>query len=222
MSPWHVLILVALGLAIASPSWAQRWAIEPYLGAYLADDGTFDDEVPDPEGFPPFSSDVEIGPGPFFGLRTVLRLSPAWSVEGTYGYAAYESHMTVAFSTVQEPETIIRETFDFAEHDDHVYYGVARLALLPGRRVDPFLVIGAGGIRTTMQLAFLGAFPEDAIAVNDFLLVAGGGLSWGIGSRARIRSNLRDLVRFCSQGEGCVRDEALHNLEISGGVEVRL
>jgi hypothetical protein len=220
----RIVFLLTLGLATASPSSAQRWAIEPYLGAYLPDDGVFERVDFDPEDFPrgfPLIVDFESGAGALFGARAILELRQAWSLEAAYGQAAYETRTTVEIGgTVEDPEATIRDTFDFAEQDVQLFYGAVLFDLLPESRIHPFVVAGGGGIRISTDLRIISDIPEDRFSGTDPLIVVGGGLRFDLGSRSRIRSELRDLVRFCSQDEGCARNRVLHNLEISGGVEL--
>ena len=37
--------------------------------------------------------------------------------------------------------------------------------------------------------------------------------------RTRVRSDFKDLIRFCS-ADFCEDENALHNIEISGGIEI--
>lgn len=224
MTCGRFVVMGAVVLLTTAPLQAQnRFAIEPYVGAYLTDDdGAFSGEgfdlVPRP-GPPIPPPELAVTAGILLGVRGSWEIHPGWTVEGVYGHSSYATEITVEFSTVLDPLPL-EVTFELTEHDAHLYYGAIRYDVTGGP-VRPFLVAGAGGVTLSSDLGELGPFLEEADSVTDPLLSLGGGLVIDVAPRTRIRGDLRDQIQFCSDGSGfCEEDEALHNLEISGGIEI--
>jgi hypothetical protein len=224
MTCGRLVVMGAVVLLSAAPLQAQnRFAIEPYIGAYLTDDdgafsGTRLDLEPRP-GPPIPPPEVGLTTGILLGARASWQIRPNWTVEGVYGRSSYATEVTVDVSTVLDP--IPREeTFELTEHDAHLYYGAIRYDVTGGS-VQPFFVAGAGAVTVSTDLGELGPFLGDVDSVTDPLLSLGSGLVIDVAPRTRIRGDLRDQVQFCSDGSGlCEEDEALHNVEISAGIEI--
>jgi hypothetical protein len=215
-------VVGAVALLSAAPLRAQnRFAIEPYIGAFLADGGGFPGSRLDPGlPFAPLLPlpEFESTAGILLGARASWEIRPGWTVEGAYGYSRYDTEVTARVSTVLDP--VGRDvTFEVSEHGAHLYYGAIRYAVTRGR-VRPFVGAGAGGITVSTDLEGLETL-LGVDSVTDPLLSLGGGLVIDLAPRTRIRGDLRDQVQFCSGDSGlCEGDETLHNVEISAGVEI--
>lgn len=70
--------------------------------------------------------------------------------------------------------------------------------------------------------------PDRGEGGTNLLVNFGGGLKVAVADRIRIRMDVKDHVDLCDAsgvGDACFDrddDEALHNIELSGGVEFRL
>lgn len=191
-------------------------AVEPYLGVYWFDDNALD--------FP--FQEVEFGAGPILGARVLYPLGEHWWIGGGYGYASY--NVTFRIPTVIEPEGLVVE----GDASEHLYYGTLEYAPLPPDPVGVHFLGELGGATYT---------PEDGESTRDLLAGFGAGLDLRAGERGTIRLDLRDHLRFCSQGAFavplgrvagsqaskadvgglCEEDQILHNLELSAGLRVR-
>ena len=217
-------VMSGVALLAAAPLEAQnKFAIEPYVGVYVTDDdgafvGNRLELEPRPPAPPVPEARVSTSAGILFGARASWEIRPGWTLEGAYGHASYATEITVDVSTVVDPDGG-EETFELTEHGAHLYYGGVRYDVLRGS-VRPFVAAGVGGVTISSDLEVFGPF-GDLDSVTDPLVSMGGGLVIDVAPRTRIRGDLRDQIHFCSEGSGLCEDGgALHNVEVSGGVEI--
>lgn len=191
-------------LACAAPAAAQDGGayVNPYLGYYAFDESSFE------EAFD--RADVE--ESPILGARLGWS-SGAWGIEAVYGRSSFEAE-TLADDIVSREETTI-----------HLLYAALNWSL-PLGPVEPFVSGGVGAMTYS---------PDRRDGTTDVLVNFGGGVKVAVGDRFRIRVDAKDHVDLCEApdfagGEGtddagaCFEDETdrLHNIELSGGVEIRL
>lgn len=191
----------ALALAATASGQESRFRLNPYVGWYHFDESSFE------EAFE--TSDVESDP--IYGLRLAIGGIGGWSLDAAYGRTKIDaqdlvlSGDDVAFST---DATI------------QLFYGALNWHLPLTGPLDLFLSGGVGAIDTDFDGEGGG---------TDVLLNYGAGVAIPIGS-LRIRADLKDQVDFCEAPEefdadaidACFEDDALHNIELTGGVEIPL
>ena len=223
---YAVVILAAL-LAPPAPASAQsRFVLTPYIGAWMVDDGLseldFDfatlelDDEPLPS--PDFATEVEAGL--LLGVRVGVPVGPSWMVEGSYGYSSFSTEATIEFDDAFPEADLF--SIELLEHRAHIFLGALRWTPLLGARVRPYLVAGLGAVRmTTSAGGFLGFEDELQLSATDLLLTAGGGLAVPLRPGLALRAEVRDDLQFCDElcPEG---DQTLHNIELTGGLEIDL
>ena len=224
-SVFLVLALAAPFPTMATASAQTRVVLTPYVGAWMVDDDLSDFdfelpvlEVPDgsPLPLPEFSAEVETGL--LVGLRVGVPVGQRWTVEGSYGYSAFDTSvdldaglpLTGGFS------------LQFLEHSAHLFHGALRWTPTLESRVRPFLVGGVGGVRMSTAFSFLGFLDEeDELSDTDLLLTVGGGVAIPLREGFSVRAEVRDDLQFCD--DLCLgSDETLHHIELTGGLEIEL
>ncbi len=189
------VLAVGAGLAGPEPAHAQRIgiAINPYLGYYAFDESSFEDAL----------DQVDLDSGAIYGLRLALGGHDGLSLDLSYGRASVDGEFE--FDEILQTE----------EADIDLFYGALNYHLpLP---VDIFLSGGLGGIRYG---------PEERDSDTNLLINYGAGFTFPIGL-ARLRADIKDHVDLCDAPDdigdfdfgACLEDEALHNIEISAGLE---
>ncbi len=193
--------MAVLVFAATASGQESRFRLNPYVGWYHFDESSFE------EAFE--TSDVESDP--IYGLRLAIGGIGGWSLDAAYGRTKIDaqdlvlSGDDVAFST---DATI------------QLFYGALNWHLPLTGPLDLFLSGGVGGIDTDFDGEGGG---------TDVLLNYGAGVAIPIGS-LRIRADLKDQVDFCEAPEefdadaidACFEDDALHNIELTGGIEIPL
>ncbi len=192
-----IALLAGTGAEAAAQD--ARFRLNPYAGWYHFDESSFE------EGFE--TSDVESDP--IYGLRLVIGGIGGWSVDLAYGRTKIDTRgLVIGDIDFSSPATI------------QLYYGALNWHLPLTGPLDLFLSGGLGGIDTD--------FDEHG-GGTDVLLNYGAGVAIPVGS-LRVRADLKDQVDFCDAPEelesdaldGCLEDEALHNIELTGGIEIPL
>lgn len=186
-------------LACASIGAAQGDVyVNPYIGYYAFDESSFEDAF----------DRADIEESPILGARLGWSIG-GWAIEAAYGRSSFEA------------ETLSDDILDREETTIHLFYA-ATIWSLPIGPVEPFLSGGAGAVTYS---------PDDRDGATDFLMNFGGGVRVAVGDRFRIRVDAKDHVDICEapdfeEGENdagaCFDDATLHNIELSGGVEIRL
>lgn len=195
-------IAAAAAILAAAPAAAQdgRAYVNPYLGYYAFDESSFE------EAF----DRADIEDSPIVGARLGWS-SGTWGIEAAYGRSSFEAE-TLADDILSREETTI-----------HLLYAALSWSF-PLGPVEPFVSGGAGAIDYS---------PDRRDGSTHVLVNFGGGLKVAVGDRLRIRVDAKDHVDLCdgpdaSAGESdtgaCFEDETdrLHNIELSGGVEIGL
>ncbi|MBW3660383.1 MAG: outer membrane beta-barrel protein [Gemmatimonadetes bacterium] len=195
-------IAIAVALYGAAPAAAQDGAyVNPYVGYYAFDESSFEAAFD--------RADVE--ESPILGARLGWS-SGAWGIEAAYGRSRFETELRRDDVVFPDEETTI-----------HLIYAATNWTL-PLGPVRPFVSGGLGAVAYS---------PENRDGATDVLANFGGGLKVAFGERFRLRADVKDHVDLCEapefeEGEGsddvgaCFDDETLHNIEISGGVEIGL
>lgn len=193
--------MAVLVFAATASGQESRFRLNPYVGWYHFDESSFE------EAFE--TSDVESDP--IYGLRLAIGGIGGWSLDAAYGRTKIDaqdlvlSGDDVAFST---DATI------------QLFYGALNWHLPLTGPLDLFLSGGVGGIDTDFDGEGGG---------TDVLLNYGAGVAIPVGS-LRVRADLKDQVDFCEAPEefdadaidACFEDDALHNIELTGGIEIPL
>ena len=192
------LALVATALTFgAHPVRAQgvEAVINPYFGFYHFDQSSFEEAFDE--------SDVD--GGLIYGARLGIESGTFFSWDLAYGRASADGEITIGGDILPEDSGI------------HIFYGAVNYGLPPPVRL--FLSGGVGAIRYS---------PEDRDARTDFLVNYGGGVSVDLG-RMRFRADAKDHIDLCEADPddedffdfgACFEDDALHNIELSAGVEI--
>lgn len=174
-----------------------RLAIHPYVGAMVADDGDLE------------AAGAELDPGVIVGGRLTLAIGRHWEIEGAYGFARLklEASEFVDFPTVEGE----------VDMDATVAYGGVNY-LVGSDQADTRLLLslGVGGMKLE---------PEDGDAETQTLVSVGAGFTHPVTDRISFRGEFRDHISFCEapiragQFSACSSDEALNNIEVSGGLQ---
>lgn len=183
-----VLLFVVLGTARA-----QTGYVNPFAGALIVDEGGVED------------LGLSIDPSGFFGGVLGFALTPNWEVAAAYGFAPAKV----------EEDAGDEET----DLDIHAYFGAVDYIFTSDSDVKFLLSGGLGGI-------ILDTAEADIDPSHEFLLNFGAGVRWLAGERFALQGVVRDHVQFCQavdedddEVSGCpLDDEALHHIEISGGI----
>lgn len=190
-------ILIAVALAWAAPAVAQgRVYVNPYVGYYAFDESSFEDAV----------DGLDIERSPIVGARLGWT-GGAWGIEAAYGRAGFDAEGAFG-DIVERRETTI-----------HLFYAALTWGL-PLGPVEPFVSGGLGAARYD---------PDRTDGTTDFVANFGAGARLDLG-RVALRVDAKDHVDLCQEPDfaagddvgACFDDETLHNIEISGGVEIGL
>ncbi len=176
-----------------------RFRLNPYAGWYHFDESSFE------EGFE--TSDVESDP--IYGLRLAIGGIGGWSLDLAYGRTKIDAQGTLGGDVELSTDATIQ-----------LFYGALDWHLPLTGPLDLFLSGGLGGIDTDFDGEGGG---------TDVLLNYGAGVAIPVGS-LRVRADLKDQVDFCEAPEefdadaldACFEDKALHNIELTGGIEIPL
>jgi hypothetical protein len=197
-----VMIALALLIGCAAAAGAQesRFRLNPYVGWYHFDESSFE------KGFA--TSDVESDP--VYGLRLAIGALAGWSLDLAYG----RTKIAAEGSNLDEgPQLASDATIQ-------LLYGALNWHVPLTGPLDLFLSGGLGGIDTDF---------EDGGGGSDVLVNYGAGVAIPVGS-LRVRADLKDQVDFCDAPEefdgealeACFEDDALHNIELTAGIEIPL
>lgn len=202
-SRWLAATALAGALSAPGPASARAQgfsvAINPYLGWYHFDESSFEKAFD--------RSDVESDP--IYGVRLAVGGHHAWSLDLAYGRVSLDGSFDVGDVVMEEDGTI------------HLFYGAVDWHLPLAGPLDVFLSGGAGAIHTD---------PKERDGATDVLVNYGAGVKLPLGG-VRIRADLKDQVDLCDAPEeidldefgACLgEDETLHNIELSGGLEIPL
>ncbi|HKY59647.1 MAG TPA: outer membrane beta-barrel protein [Gemmatimonadota bacterium] len=188
-------LLATTALLAAPAARAQRLgvSINPYLGYYAFDESSFEDAF----------DNADLDAGAIWGVRLGLGGHDGLSLDLAYGRSSVDGEFDFE-------DDVLREDADI-----DLFYGALNYHLpLP---VDVFLSGGLGGIRYA---------PEERDSDTNLLVNYGAGVSIPLGAW-RIRADAKDHVDLCDAPEdlgdldfgACLEDEALHNIELSAGLE---
>jgi hypothetical protein len=179
------------------PARAQaELSVNPYIGWYDFDESSFE------EAF----DDVEVDADPMLGARLGVGDRTGLSLDLAYGRTTVEGEIVADDIVLPEDSTI------------HLFYGAVNYGLpLP---IAIFVSGGAGAIRYS---------PEDRDATTNVLVNYGAGIAIPLGN-LRLRADAKDHVDLCDAPDSddftnfgaCLEDEALHNIELSAGIEIAL
>lgn len=198
MGAFAALVLLA-GTSTEAAAQDSRFRLNPYAGWYHFDESSFEEGLE--------TSDVESDP--VYGLRLAIGGIGGWSLDLAYGRTKIDAQGTVGGDVMLETDATIQ-----------LFYGALDWHLPLTGPLDLFLSGGAGGIDTDFDGEGGG---------TDLLLNYGAGVAVPVGS-LRVRADLKDQVDFCEAPEefdadaldACFEDEALHNIELTGGIEIPL
>jgi hypothetical protein len=195
-------VALALVVVFAAAAGAQesRFRLNPYAGWYHFDESSFE------KGFE--TSDVESDL--VYGLRLAIGGIGSWSLDLGYGRTEIAAEGTALDGGVELS----------SDATIQLLYAALNWHLPLTGPLDLFLSGGAGGIDTDF---------EDGGGGTDVLLNYGAGVAIPMGS-LRVRADLKDQVDLCEAPEefdadaveACFEDEALHNIELTAGVEIPL
>lgn len=192
-------LLIATSVLLAPAARAQGFgvSINPYLGYYGFDESSFEDAF----------ENADLDAGAIWGVRLGLGGHDGLSLDLSYGRSSVDGEFDLVGDVFQE------------DADIDLFYGALNYHLpLP---VDVFVSGGLGGIRYA---------PEERDSDTNLLVNYGAGVSIPLGAW-RIRADAKDHVDLCDGPEeigtvpqgsdfgACVEDEALHNIELSAGLE---
>ena len=192
-----VLALTALAAGAAR---AQESSIRlnPYAGWFHFDESAFE------EGFDTSEAESDV----IYGARLGLGDTDGLSIDLAYGWTKIDAEGVRGDVILSSDATI------------QLFYAALDWHLPLTGPLDLFLSGGAGGVHTAF---------EDEDGSTDLLLNYGAGVSIPIGGW-RLRGDLKDQVDLCDAPEdvefeafdACFEDEALHNIELTAGVEIPL
>jgi hypothetical protein len=186
----------AFGLIPATGRAQSELSINPYIGWYDFDESSFE------EAF----QEVDVDADPMLGVRLGVGDRSGLSLDLAYGRTTVEGEV-VPDDIVQPEDSTI-----------HLFYGALNYGLpLP---IALFLSGGAGAIRYS---------PEDRDATTNVLVNYGAGIAIPLGG-LRLRADAKDHVDLCDADDSddfidfgaCLEDNALHNIELSAGIEIEL
>jgi hypothetical protein len=191
------LLVAGAGVAGAQES---RFRVNPYLGWYQFDESSFE------KGFE--TSDVETDP--VYGVRLAIAGLGSWSLDLAYGRTEIAAEGTTLDGGLELA----------SDATIQLLYGALNWHLPLTGPLDLFLSGGVGGIDTDF---------EDGGGSTDVLVNYGAGVAIPVGAW-RVRADLKDQVDLCEAPEefdadaveACFEDEALHNIELTAGVEIPL
>ncbi|HET9332346.1 MAG TPA: hypothetical protein VFQ21_02050 [Gemmatimonadota bacterium] len=186
------------GSALGAFAQESRVRLNPYAGWYHFDEGSFE------EGFDTSETESD----PIYGLRLGLGTG-RWTLDLAYGRTTIGVEVPgLEGTTISDDATI------------QLFYAALNWHLPLTGPLDLFLSGGGGGIDTAF---------DDGGSETDVLLNYGLGAAIPMGS-LRLRADLKDQVDLCNEPEeleadffaACFEDDALHNIELTAGVEIPL
>jgi len=202
---WILVALLAAGLVpgVTPSALAQGWigtrvGVNPYVGAFIFDDGELQ-----PVG-------REANTVPMLGARLNVGVSRRWQFDAAYGYAQVETELS-EFVDFPDPE-------DQIELDVHSFYGAADFFIGGSQQIPTRLMLSAG-------LGFLVVNPEEGDGDVDFMIPLAVGFTHPMNDWITFRGEVRDHIQFCSAADTagefapCLGDELLDHFEVSGGLE---
>jgi hypothetical protein len=202
---WIFVALLAAGFAagVTPSALAQGWTgtrvgVNPYVGAFIFDDGELQ-----PVG-------REANTVPMLGARLNVGVSRRWQFDAAYGYAQVETELS-EFVDFPDPE-------DQIELDVHSFYGAADFFIGGSQQIPTRLMLSAG-------LGFLVVNPEEGDGDVDFMIPLAVGFTHPMNDWITFRGEVRDHIQFCSAADTagefapCLGDELLDHFEVSGGLE---
>jgi hypothetical protein len=189
------LALLAAGAPAVS---AQSIRLNPYAGWYHFDESSFE------KGFETSEAESD----PVYGLRLGLGGTSGWSIDLAYG------------RTKIAAEGVRDDVLLSSDATIQLFYAALNRHVPLTGPLDLFLSGGIGGIQTDF---------EDQDGSTDVLVNYGAGVAIPVGAW-RVRADLKDQVDLCDAPEefefdafeACFEDEALHNVEVTAGVEIPL
>jgi hypothetical protein len=192
------LLLLLAGSASVASAQDSRFRLNPYAGWYHFDESSFE------KGFE--TSDAESDP--VYGARLAIAGVGGWSLDLAYG-------RTKIAAEGQRDDVVLS-----SDATIQLFYGALNWHLPLTGPLDLFFSGGLGGIQTDF---------EDEDGDTNLLVNYGAGVAIPMGS-LRLRADLKDQVDFCDAPEefdadafeACFEDEALHNIELTGGIEIPL
>jgi hypothetical protein len=190
-------ITTAIAVCAAAPTRGQELgvSVNPYLGYYHFDESSFENAFD--------QTDLDSQP-PQWGVRVGLGGHDGFSIDLAYGHASVEGEVFLGDVLLTEDSSV------------DLFYGALNWHLpLP---VDVFVSGGAGAVRYD---------PEERDTSTSVLVNYGAGVTIPLGM-LRLRGDVKDHVDLCDAPDSddlaafgaCFEDEALHNIEISVGVEI--
>lgn len=193
-------VAAALVLAGVVPGAAQesRVRLNPYAGWYHFDESSFEKAF----------DRAEVESDPVYGLRLAIGGLGAWSLDFAYG------RTTIAAEGLRDDVQLMSDA------TIQLYYAALAWHLPLTGPLDLFASGGAGGISTDF---------DDGDGGTNVLVNYGVGVAIPVGS-LRLRADLKDQIDFCDAPEelefdafeACFEDEALHNIELTAGLEIPL
>jgi hypothetical protein len=202
---WIYVALLTVGLApaVTQSALAQgltgtRVGVNPYVGAFVFDDGELQ-----PVG-------REANTVPMLGARLNVGVSRRWQFDVAYGYAQVETELS-EFVDFPDPE-------DQIELDVHSFYGAADFFIGGSQQIPTRLMLSAG-------LGFMIVNPEEGDGDLDFMIPLAVGFTHPMNDWVTFRGEVRDHIQFCSSADTagefapCLGDELLDHFEVSGGLE---
>ncbi|CAN5251912.1 MAG: outer membrane beta-barrel protein [Gemmatimonadetes bacterium] len=191
----------AAPMAVVASAGAQELgvAVNPYVGYYHFDESSFEDAF----------ENVDVDADPIYGVRLALGGHTGWSLDLGYGRTGVEGSVVADDIVIDEDSTI------------DLFYGALDYHL-PIPVLDLFVSGGVGAIRYE---------PDDRDGQTDVLVNYGAGATIPLGL-FRFRADVKDQVDLCDAPEedeladfdfgACLEDQALHNIELSAGLEIGL
>lgn len=200
-----VAALAAIAFLTPTGATAQGFGISvnPYIGYYHFDESSFEDAFEDSD----VSSDV------MYGVRLGLGSREGLSFDLGYGHASTDGQITTN-GTLPPGAGVFDE-----DSDIDLFYGALNYQL-PIPVIGLFVSGGLGAIRYS---------PEDRDSQTDVLVNYGAGVSVPVGAM-RVRADVKDHIDLCDAPDdigdfdfgACAEDDALHNIELSVGLEISL
>jgi hypothetical protein len=193
-----LVLLLLVGSAAVASAQDSRFRLNPYTGWYHFDESSFE------KGFETSEAESD----PVYGARLAIGGVGGWSLDLAYG-------RTKIAAEGQRDDVVLS-----SDATIQLFYGALNWHLPLTGPLDLFLSGGLGGIQTDF---------EDEDGDTNLLVNYGAGVAIPMGS-LRLRADLKDQVDFCDAPEefdadafeACFEDEALHNIELTGGIEIPL
>lgn len=191
-------LLLLAGSAATASAQGSRFRLNPYAGWYHFDESSFE------KGFDTSKAESD----PVYGARLAIGGLGGWSLDLAYGRTTIAAEGRRDDVVLSSDGTI------------QLFYGALDWHLPLTGRLDLFVSGGLGRIQTDF---------DDFDGDTNVLVNYGAGVAVPIGS-LRVRADLKDQIDFCDAPEdfdanafeACFEDEALHNIELTGGIEISL